>query len=154
YLSSTNTQNKFFLPEISGFLASELFDYHLNTKLVATYTSFCSEPAINNSFSSYMLTQLTPQDASHFMPITELQTYNNLAPMQHRESTSRLELEYLYRIGLTADYSIRDTKDNVFPVYKNNQLTLMNLADTRYKGWEIDLQVRTGRINRHSIWIV
>lgn len=144
YISNTSTQNKFLLPEVSGYIASNRFPTeHFNVKLAANYTSFCSEPPINHSLSAYMLTQRTPKDVSLFIPFTEVNTYNDLAPMQHREFVSWLQLDYERIISLRADFSIRDTKDNVFPIYNNNQLSLKNLADTRYKSFELALQINT-----------
>ena len=141
YMSNTSLRNKFFLPELSGFIASHnLLDYHLNAKLAASYTSFCSEPPINHSLSAFMLTQLTPQEAFRFIPFTEVRTFASLSPMQHREFTSWIQLDFDRFVSLHADFSIRNTKDNTFPVYENNQLVVKNIADTRYKGVELQLQ--------------
>jgi hypothetical protein len=143
YFSSTSDRNQIFLPEISGYLSKYFFNNRFNAKLASSYTSFYSEPAINHSFSAFLLTQLTPQDAPLFAPTTEIQTFNNLSPMQHQEFTSWIQLDYLYNVSLRADFSHRNTKDNVFPVYENNQLSLKNLADTRYQSFELQLQVRS-----------
>jgi hypothetical protein len=62
--------------------------------------------------------------------------------MQHREFTSGIQLQYDRIISLLANYSIRDTKDDIIPVYANDQLTLKNLADTRYKSLELQLQIQ------------
>jgi hypothetical protein len=144
YLSNTSLHNKFFLPEVNGYITSgNLFDIPLYAKLTANYTLFCSEPPINQSSSAFMLTQLAPQDASKFLPITEVQTFHDLSPMEHREFASWLQLDYRGILSLRGDLSIRNTKDNVFPVYENNQLLLKNLADTRYKSFELTLQFNT-----------
>lgn len=144
YFSNTSTQNKFFLPEVSGYIASNRFPAeHFAVKLAANYTAFCSEPPINHSLSAFMLTQLAPKDASLFMPFTEVSTFNDLPPMRHHEFVSWLQLDYDRILSLRADFSIRDTKDNVFPIYNNNQLTLKDLADTRFKSFELALQINT-----------
>lgn len=141
YASTTSLQNKFFLPELSGYLESaHLLDYHLYARLAASYTAFCSELPINHSLSAFLLTRLTPQQAFQSIPTTEPGNYSNLSPMQHREFSSWTQLDLDRILSLHADFSIRDTKDNVFPVYENNQLVLKNIADTRYKGFELQLQ--------------
>ena len=144
YRSTTSLHNKFFLPEISGFVSpNHLFDYHLDARLAANYNAFCSEPPIDRDFSSFLLTQLTPQEAFRFIPFTEVRSFNSLSLLQHREFTSWLRLDLDHFISLYAEFSTRNTKDNVFPVYENNQLLLKNLADTRYKGFELQLQFNT-----------
>jgi hypothetical protein len=153
YTSNTSLHNKFFLPELSAFIASHnLLDYHLNAKLVASYTSFCSEPPINHTLSAFMLTQLTPQEASRFIPFAEVRTFNSLSPMQHQEFTSWIQLDFDRLISLHADFSIRDTKDNAFPAYENNQLVVKNIADTRYKGFELQLQFNSANSNSKRIF--
>lgn len=149
YASNTSPKPAFFLPEISGFIASgRLFDYHLDTKLTAGFTSFYSEPLINHTLSAFMLTQLTPQESFQFIPATEVRTFSGLSPMQHQEFTSGIRFLYNGMLSLHADFSIRNTKDNVFPAYENNQLVVKNMADTRYTGLEVQLQFNTR--NRYS----
>ena len=153
YLSNTSLHDKFFLPELSGFIApNHLLGYHLNARLAASYTAFCSELPINHTLSAFLLTQLTPQESSLFMPSTEPRTFTNLSPMQHHEFTSWIQLDLDRIISLHADFSIRNTKDNVFPTYENNQLVLKNIADTRYQGFELQLQFNSIRKSPHQIF--
>ena len=141
YTSNTSLHNKFFLPELSGYIESaRLLNYHLYARLAASYTAFCSELPINHPLSAFMLTQLTPQEAFQSIPETEPRTFSGLSPMQHREFSSWTQLDLDHILSLHADFSIRDTKDNVFPAYENNQLILKNIADTRYKSFELQLQ--------------
>lgn len=141
YASNTSRHDKFFLPEISGYLSSShLFDDDIYAKLAVNYTSFCSELPINRSLSYFMLTQLSPQEAYRFLPVNEVRTYNNLSAMQNQEFLSWLQLEIFHKLTFRAEYSTRDTKDNAFPTYDNGQLILKNLADTRYKSLELQLQ--------------
>lgn len=144
FSSTTSPHPSFFLPEISGYLSSwKMFDYFVNAKLAASFTTFYSEPAIDHSYAPFMLTRLAPQDASRFAPTTEVQTFNGLSPMEHREFTSSLELRSSYFLSLRAGYTVRDTKDNVFPTYDNNTLTLKNLADTRYRDFELQFKINS-----------
>ncbi len=154
YGSTTSQKNTYFLPELNGFIeSSTLFDYHLDAKLTAGFTSFASELPINHTLSAFMLTQLTPQESFRFIPATEVRTFDNLAPMQHQEFTSGLRLELNHLISLHADFSIRNTKDNVFPAYENNQLIVKNMADTRYKGLEVGLQFNSTNRYSHKFYI-
>jgi len=154
YTSGTSLHDKFFLPELSGFITFlNLFDYRLEAKLATSFTSFCSEPPVNHTLSAFMLTQLAPQEASRFMPFGEVRTFNNLSPMQHREFTSWLQLDLRRTITLHADFSIRNTQNNVFPAYENNQLVVKNMADTRYKSFELQLQVNSPYRNSKKISI-
>ena len=154
YGSTTSQKNTYFLPELSGFIESNrLLDYHLDAKLTAGFTSFASELPINHTLSAFMLTQLTPQESFRFLPATEVRTFNNLAPMQHQEFTSGIQLALNHLISLHADFSIRNTKDNVFPTYENNQLIVRNMADTRYKGLELALQFNSRNRYSHKFYI-
>lgn len=152
YRSNTSLHDNFFLPELSGFIApNNLLDYHLNARLVASYTSFCSELPINHSLSAFMLTQLTPQEAFQYIPTAEPRTFSHLSPMQHREFASSIQLDLDRIISFDADFFIRNTKDNVFPTYDNNQLVLKNIADTRYKGFELQLQFNSKKTNPQTL---
>ncbi len=52
YGSNTSSGSSFFLPELSGFIGSgRLLENHLDAKVQAGYTSFCSEPSINHTLS-------------------------------------------------------------------------------------------------------
>lgn len=150
YASNTSLHNKFFLPGAAGFISPKnWFDNRLYTKLVATYTSFYSEPSISHTLSPFLLTELTPQEAYLFLPVSEVNTFSGLSPMQHQEFTSRIELEYYYWLAVSADFSVRDTRNNVFPVYENNQLAVKNIADTRYKGFELQMRLNSGYRNKN-----
>jgi hypothetical protein len=72
--------------------------------------------------------------------------------MQHQEFTSWIQLDFDRLISLHADFSIRDTKDNAFPAYENNQLVVKNIADTRYKGFELQLQFNSANSNSKRIF--
>lgn len=134
YASTTSPQTKFFLPEISGFIAPQrIFDYRLQARLAASYTSFCSEPAIDHSWSAYGLTALPPAKASTFMPSTEPRSFDGLNPMEHKEFITWIQLDFDQVISLHGEYSIRTTKNDAFPL----------LADTRYKGYELQLQINS-----------
>ncbi len=142
YTSTTTNERKYFLPDLSGFVRfNDLFDYTVNAKLISTYNVFYSEPVMYNSYALYALTQLAPQDAFKFTPVTEVQSYNNLQPIRHSEFTTKLELTYEYKINLNADMFIRKTVNEVFPVYQNGALVLKNLADTRFTGLELQLEL-------------
>jgi len=154
YGSNTSLHNNFFLPGFSGFIApNNLFDYHLNARIVASYTAFCSEIPINHTLSGFMLTQLTPQEAFQYIPTTEPGTFSHLSPMQHREFASSIQLDLDRIISIHGDFSIRNTKDNVFPTYDNNKLVLKNIADTRYKGFELQLQFNSKKNNPKALSI-
>jgi len=147
YMSNTSLHNRFFLPEFSGFISTDqLLDHQLNARLTASYTSFCSESPINHTQSFFMLTQLSPLEAARFIPSTEVRTYNSLTPMQHQEFNSAIQLDFKGIINLHADFSMRNTRDNIFPAYENNQLVLKNIADTRYRGFELQLQINRPKI--------
>ena len=139
YASNTSTQTKFLLPEISAYIEpTHLLDSRLRARLAASYTTFCSEPAIDHSWSAFALTGLTPQKAYLFMPSIEPINFDGLDPMEHREFTTWFQLEFEYRISLRGEYSVRTTKNDAFPL----------LADTRYKGYELRLQINSSY--RHS----
>ena len=148
YESTTSLKTTFFLPELGGYIAPRnLLDNHLYAKLTAGFTSFCSELPINHTLSPFLLTQLTPQESFTFIPSTEVRSFSNLSPMQHQEFTSGIQLEFDHIISLHANFSIRNTKDDQFPAYENKQLVLKNMADTRYKGYDVQLQFNSPHKN-------
>jgi hypothetical protein len=75
------------------------------------------------------------------MPTAEVQSFYNILPIQHNEFTSKIELNYWYRVQLSAEMFIRNTARDVFPVYENGTLLLKNIADHRFEGFEISLQI-------------
>jgi len=142
YRSNTSSKNSFFLPELDAFVSQS--DRHSNTaKLAVTYSAFYSEPSITRSWSPFLLTRLLPQQSMSFMPTTEVSNINGLPPVRHQELTSRLELTLLHWLTATADLSLRTSKDNPFPSFINNQLTLGDRADLRYRGLELTLAQNT-----------
>jgi hypothetical protein len=140
YNSTTSTKNSLGLPELSAFIhQSNIMQGLISARLAGTYSAFYSEPALNRSWSPYLLTLILPQASATFAPIAEVASLKGLSPIMHQEYTSKLELTFWYWLTASADLSLRTSKDNPYPLFTNNQLTLQNLADIRYKGLELSL---------------
>ena len=140
--STTAAKNSFFLPGLDAFVSQS--DRHNNTaKLAVTYSAFYSEPSLTRSWTPFLLTQLLPQESMNFRPATEVASINGLPPVRHQEFTSKLELSLFYWLIATADLSLRTSKDNPYPSFINNRLTLGNRADLRYRGLELTLAQNT-----------
>ena len=138
--SNTSTKSSYDLPELSAFvLQSDILQNPISAKLAATYSAFYSEPALNRSWSPFLLTQLLPQESASFMPATEVSRVNGLSPIRHQEFVTNFELTFWTWLTASADLSLRTSKGNPYPLYTNNQLTLQNLADIKYKGLELTL---------------
>jgi hypothetical protein len=137
YLSTTSPRPKFFLPEISGFIAPQrIFESRLQAKLAASFTSFCSEAAINHSWSAFGLTTLPPAKAFTFMPTTEPLSFDGVDPMEHKEFTTWIQLDFDQVISLHGEYSIRTTKND-----DDGMLIRTDMADTRFESYELQLQI-------------
>ena len=143
YTSSTAATNNFFLPAVSFFTKfNRIFDgEYLSAKIKAGFNRFNSELPINTSFAQNLLTQYTAADAMQHLPLTEVNSFNNLQPIAHKEYTSGVELSYKYFVTLSFDWFNRSTFNDVFPVVANGQLQLANMADHRNRGIEIELNL-------------
>lgn len=145
YRSSTFTKGAYFLPSIDGsFELTNIFKYaNLPLKIAATYNEFYTEPSPAISYSYYALTQLRPETAYGFLPITEAKGFAQLQPVKNREFTSKLEFSSSYFLQFVASYFLRNSSNEVFPVNEGANIALKNLADVRFKGFELELIQRT-----------
>jgi hypothetical protein len=135
------TKKNFFLPGIS-ILGKFHEPFHLRdarVKIVGAFNNFNSELPISRSFSSNNLLQYNSYQSLQYFPVTEVTSFDRLDPIRHKEWNFRLEADYKYMIYLEADYYIRNTRNDVFAVYRSGGLVLENLADHRNQGYEIDL---------------
>ena len=145
YSSSTYTKGAYFLPNIDGSLElNRIFSYaNLPLKIAATYNEFYTEPSPATSYAYYALTQLRPETAFGFFPITEATGFAQLQPVKNKEFTSRLEFSHNYFLQFVASYFTRNSSNEVFPIYESGNITLKNLADVRSHGYELELIHRT-----------
>lgn len=145
YVSNTVANNNYFLPNVSGVVRWENHRF-LNTfyvKLSGSYNRFNSELPINRSFATNSLLQYTTQQAFQFFPITEVAVFNNVQAIEHNEWNGRLEVGY-NKMTLWGNVFNRNTRNDVFPVWENNQFILRNIAAHRNRGIELGI---TGRYN-------
>lgn len=145
YSSSTFTKGDYFLPSIDGsFELTNIFRYaNLPLKIAATYNEFYTEPSPAVSYSYYALTQLRPETAFGFLPITEATGFAQLQPIKNKEFTSKLEFSHNYFLQFVASYFLRNSSNEVFPINEGGNIVLKNLADVRFHGFELELIHRT-----------
>ena len=141
YSSNTTNESEFFLPSISAFLrVTDLFgSSDFQGRLFTAFNNFVSEPAIDNSFADNNLLQYHTSQSFQYLPQLEVSTFNRLSLIRHKEWTGRFELSYRNRLFLNGEFFVRNTINDVFPVFENGELLLKNIADHRNKGMELDL---------------
>ncbi|MGC4100752.1 SusC/RagA family TonB-linked outer membrane protein [Ferruginibacter sp.] len=145
YTSSTTAKKDLFLPGLAAYsVFSNLFNIPgVWIKLKAAYNQFNSELPINTSLAQNNLTQYRVAETLQYLPVKEVTGFNGLMPIEHREYNFGTEWRLLKnRIYLVADWYTRYTLNDVFPVYSNNQLQLMNLASHRNRGMDLELTTR------------
>ncbi len=139
YTSTTAAKNNFFLPAVSLYTRfSNVFNAGaLSVKLKGNFNRFNSELPINTSFAQNNLTQFTAADALQHLTVTEVTSFKDLLPIEHKEFSTGIEINYKYNLGFSFDWFSRNTFHDVFPVIAGGQMQLMNLADHRNRGVEM-----------------
>lgn len=146
YTSNTSTRDNFFLPNIIAFVnIYRLFDVQaLRLKVTGAYNRFVSELPIDNSFAALNLLQYTTEEAPGYFPVTEVSGFDGLQPVRHNEWTARMELDYQGKISFQGAFFVRNNRDDIFPVFHNGQMQLVNMADHRNQGVELLLRLGPG----------
>jgi len=149
YVSNTAKSADYFLPSVSGFIKFNriLPSEYLNAKLDASFSNFNNELPVNQSFSQSSLLQYTTEQAFRYFPVTEVNGFDNLAAIHHREWTGRMELTYQNRLTLYGEFFNRNTFNDVFPVFEGGKLLLRNIADHRNSGVELGATFNTSAHN-------
>lgn len=152
YASNTAAANNYFLPNVTAFVKNENFLNldDIGVKLNVAYNRFNNEISIGRSFSQNSLLQYATSRASSFFPVTEVTGFDNLAPVQHKEFTGRMEIGYRYKVVLYGEVFSRKTGNDVYPVIENGNLVLKNIADHRNNGLELGLTVNHNARNFYT----
>ncbi len=152
YASNTSNSNAFFLPGISGYTRfNNLFDANnLSVKFSGSFNRFNSELPIDKSMANTSLVNISVSNARQFLPLTEVVTYNNLNPVQNREYTGGIEIQYHSKISFSANYFNRTKTDDIFPVMIADKMKLVNMATHRQSGIEMELAFNPYKWNQHK----
>ncbi|GAB2832095.1 TonB-dependent receptor [Ferruginibacter profundus] len=143
YSSNTAAQHNFFLPTVAFYARHNKvlgIDY-LAAKIKGSFIRFNSELALNRSFAQNTSVQYAAVTAMQHLPLTEVNSFNNLSAIENKEYNTGIELSYKGRATLSVDYFTRQTNDDIFPVMNGNQLQLVNMADHRNQGIEVGLDL-------------
>ncbi len=145
YGSNTSTIDQLVMPSVSGHLQfRDVFNLrHIGVKLFASYNRFNSELPINRSFAYASLLQYSVANTAEYLPITEVRSYDELAPIEHRETLAGIQLDYQYMVRFTASWFSRHTLHDIFPLLTGNEMTLVNMASHRNRGIELELQLNS-----------
>jgi hypothetical protein len=142
YLSSTASKKSFFLPGISASVQQyELFGlYRLRGKFFASCNYFTNELPLSSSFAGYSLLQFNSANALQYLPVDEVNSFNNLSPIRHREFNTGMELSFYNRVNFTANWYLRHTNDDIIPILAaGGGFSLQNIAAYRNQGIELQL---------------
>ncbi|SHN43829.1 hypothetical protein [Chitinophaga sp. CF418] len=148
YLSNTASKNDFVLPafDVALKMWNILPSFELN--ISSSYHEVSSELAIDKSLAYTNLLQYPTEQVFSYRPVTEAVGYKGLTPVNQREWTGGLSLAYQYILQFYANVYIKNTRNDVFPVYSNGTLHLKNIADLRNKGIELSLYVNNNNYRR------
>jgi hypothetical protein len=143
YASSTTVKNNFFLPAVAAFTRfDKLFNVdNLAVKITAGFSCFNSELPVSRSFAQNSLVKYTVANALQYLPVTEVNSFNYLLPIEHKEYNAGIELIYKSKIALSVDWFTRYTFNDVFPIENAGQLQLENIASHRNRGIELELNL-------------
>jgi hypothetical protein len=143
YTSNTSNNDQYFLPSVSVYTRfQDLFNAdRLSLKIFTSYNRFNSELPIDKSFAASSLLQYSVADAGEYLPMVEVNGFNNLNPIKHKEYTAGVEIEYNYKIRLSASWFNKKTTDDVFPILNAGQLQLQNIASHKNYGTELELYI-------------
>ena len=140
YASNTAASGSLFLPAVSGFARfNHLLDYDLSARVSGSFSQFINELPVGRSFSYFNLLQYSAAQAFQYFPVTEINSFDNLAPVRHREWMGKLELYFSNRVEFYAELSRQNTLGDVFPVMQNGIPVLKNIASHRNDGIELQL---------------
>jgi hypothetical protein len=143
YTSNTCSNDQYFLPSVSAYTRfQDLFNANgLSLKIVTSYNRFNSELPIDKSFAASSLLQYNVADAGQYLPMEEVNSFDNLNPVKHKEYTAGAEMEYKGKIRLSATWFNKKTIDDVFPIMNAGQLQLQNIASHKNSGTELELYI-------------
>ncbi|PWV45876.1 hypothetical protein [Chitinophaga sp. S165] len=140
YLSNTASENLFLLPAIDARLVLVNILPRFVVNVLSSYHETSSEAPIDKSMAYTNLLHYTPGNVFSYRPVIEISGYNDLTPVNHREWDGGFSLVYNSRFEFSANAYIKNTRNDVFPVFGNGTLHLKNMADLQTKGIELSLQ--------------
>lgn len=140
YISNTSLKNNYWLPKANFYLKfNGIFNwYNYNFKLLGSYTQLSSEPEMTRSYASYSTTLLNAENYNQYFPVQEVESFRGLSNINTREWKIGARLNLGYKISVEGEYFNKKNKDDIFPVFENNQLRLKNIADHTYSGYEFN----------------
>lgn len=143
YASNTSAKNYFFLPSVAAFSRFEkLFNVeYLTGKITAGLSRFNSELPVSRSFAQNNLLRYTVANALQYLPVTEVKSFKDLLPVEHKEFNTGVELSYKSKIALSVDWFSRHTANDVFAIENASRLQLENIASHRNRGVEVELNL-------------
>lgn len=140
YISNTSQKNNYWLPKVNASLKfNDVFNWNnFNFKIVGAYTQLSSEPEMTRSYASYASVLLNADQYDQYFPVMEAESFKGLSNINSREWKAGAKINISYRLSFEGEYFSRKIKDDVFPVFENNQLLLKNAADHTYSGYEFN----------------
>ncbi|MGU3376476.1 hypothetical protein [Chryseobacterium sp. M5A1_1a] len=140
YISNTSDKNSYWLPKATGYIRfNDVFNWrNYDFKISGSYIHLSSEPEMTRSYASYATTLLKAENYYQYFPVQEAEGFRGLSNINTREWKVGAKMNYGYNISIEGEYFNRKTKDDVFPVFENNQLIVKNMADHTYSGVEFN----------------
>lgn len=141
FYSSNTGPGSWWLPQVSWYtLFNKLFDhYNFRVKLFGSFNRFNSEIPVSQSFASSSLLQYSVANAGQYLPVTEVNSFDKLSPVKHREFTTGADIDYKGKVSFNFNWFSRQTNDDIFPVVNGNELNLVNMAGHRSRGVEMQV---------------
>ncbi|WP_198673801.1 hypothetical protein [Chitinophaga alhagiae] len=138
YFSNTAARARQFSPLLNVHTAADIFHRRLRLDVYGSLQAGNSELPVNSALGYTNLLQYPVGGAAQYFPLTEATGYDGLRPVRSRSYSTKAMLTYR-RLSLTAEWFSASVQDDVFPLYRNGQLQLANVAAHRKRGIELTL---------------
>ncbi|SFN20222.1 hypothetical protein SAMN05428949_1898 [Chitinophaga sp. YR627] len=148
YISNTAMKNNFMLPSVDLGMTLDNLVRGLVLNGSVCYHMTNSELSLNKSMAYINLLQYSAGNISGYRPVKEVNTFQKLSSVNNREWDGHFNVYYKNNLSLNSSFYIRDTHDDVFPVFENGDLLLKNLANLRSKGMEVNVSLSNTRLRR------
>lgn len=149
YISNTADSRSFWLPNmaVSLYLYPGIGNRRSDIYIRSGLSHFNSELPINQSRAALNLLHYTTGNLPAFQFNREIQSYQQLRPVNNREWANTLSVDIL-DFRFHAYHYIRQTFHDVLPIISGNEILLRNIADHKVQGLELSLSYNT--TNWHS----
>ncbi|MBS0031876.1 hypothetical protein ACTJJ0_31445 [Chitinophaga sp. 22321] len=142
YVSNTATHHNFFLPMAD--LSVKYLPQHSAGIELLFKTSFSRSDAelnIDKSLSYINLLRYNTEAAGSYFPVQEVSSFDQLAPVRHRNWSGSIGGSYKSRVTFTAGVFSHLVEQDLLPVYEIQRWVLKNAGSYQTNGIDIEVKL-------------